>query len=116
MNKIEKFNKFEKIFFKIHLIVFAIGLFLLSLLVFAENALESIAQAFLMVAYLLFYVVIADFIISVVRILKYLIVLRKSDSVVTIRNSVAIMFTSPIALGIYLIVMLAMSISLSSCS
>jgi len=116
MDKYDKFNKFEKIFFRIHTVSFIIGLFLLSLLYFAQDTFESIARTFLVVAYSFFYVVFANFIISIVRLFKYLFSFRKSQDMVTIKRTVAIMFTSPISLGIYLIIMLAMSLSLSSCS
>jgi|LGOV01.1.fsa_nt_gb hypothetical protein len=116
MNKFEKFNKYEKILFRIHMSVFAFGLFLLSLVFLAQNAIESIARTFLGVTYTLLYVVLISFAVSVVRLIKYLIVFRKSQDMVSIRRSVAVMFTSPIALGVYFIITLAMSLSLVSCS
>lgn len=116
MNKFEKFNKFEKIFFKIHTVIFAFGLIMLSLVFLAQNALESIARTFLGVSTILLYIVGINFSVSIVRLLKYLIVFRKSQEMVTIKRTVAVMFTSPISFGIYFIITLAMSLSLTSCS
>jgi len=116
MNKFEKFNKFEIIFFRIHMAIFAFGLFLLSLVFLAQNALESIARIFLSVSYSLLYVVMIGFIISIVRLFKYLIIFRNSEEMVTIRRTVVVMLTSPIALGVYFIITLAMSLSLASCN
>ena len=111
MNKFEKFNKYEKIFFRIHLAIFALGLFLLSLVYLAQNAIETVG-----ITLTLYYVIILNFFISIVRLIKYLIVFRNSEDNVTIRRTVSIIFTSPIALGIYFIITLVMSLSLVSCS
>ena len=116
MKKENRFIKFELIFFRIYLFIVAFGLFLLMLLYAAQNSIESVARSFVAVVYTMLYVTIALFVISIVRVIKYLLVFRKRDEYITIKRSVTIMLTSPIAFAIYLILTLAMSLSLASCS
>lgn len=116
MEKIDKFNKYETIFIKIHLITLGLGMFLLMLAFLAVDSIESIARTFLGVVYVLLYVVIINFFIALIRLFKYLIVFRKSDKLPTIKRTIIIILTSPISLGIYFILTLIMSLSLASCT
>ncbi|AIO19162.1 hypothetical protein KQ51_01285 [Candidatus Izimaplasma bacterium HR1] len=115
-DKVKKFNKFETIFFRIHLFVFGFGAFLLMLMFLAQNAIESIARTFLVFAYFMMYVVIINFIISLVRLLKYLFAFKDIEESPSIKRTLAIILTSPISLAIFFIVTLTLSLSLASCS
>ena len=116
MDKEYKFMKFETIFIRIHLFMIGFGLFLLSLLFAAQNSIESIARVFLGVVNTMLFLTITLFIISIIRVIKYFVKFRKSEGLVNIKRSVCIMLTSPLSFAIYLILTLAMSLSLASCS
>ncbi len=116
MNKVDKFNKFEKIFLRIHLSILGFGMALLLMSFVAMDSVEAIARSIWAIVYSLLYVVMILFIISVVRLIKYLIVFRKSAVAPTIRRTLIIILTSPISLGIYFILTLVISLSLASCS
>lgn len=116
MNKIDKFNKYEKILFKIHITILIFGGFLLVLLFLAEDIFKSVASSFITVVYSLLYITIINFIVSFVRLIKYLTVFHKNQSLISIRRTIAIILTSPISFGIFFIITLAMSLSLASCS
>ncbi len=113
--KIKKFNKFEKIFFRIHLVVSGIGLFVLGSMYLLLNSIEEIAKSALNVILFGFYVIIINFFISVIRILKAVFGFRDIEERPSIKRSLGIMLTSPIAFGVYLIIILAMSLSMASC-
>jgi hypothetical protein len=116
MSKENKFMKYEIIYFRVYLFIVAFGLFMLSLVYAAQNSIEEVARGFLSVVYTFLIVTIIQFIISIIRIIKYLIRFKSQDEVVQIWRSVTIMLTSPVAFAIYLILTLAMSLSLASCS
>jgi hypothetical protein len=116
MTKESKFMKFEIIYFRVYIFVVAFGLFMLSFLYAAQNSIEEVARGFLSVVYSFFIISIVQFIISIIRIIKYFIRFKNQDTPVQIWRSVTIMLTSPVAFAIYLILTLAMSLSLASCS
>lgn len=116
MNKVDKFNKFEVIFFRIHLSISGFGLLVLGIAFAAMNSVESVARSLIGVVYTLLWVVIVNFIIGVIRLLKYFISFRKETETPTIWRTLVIIVTSPITLGIFFILTLIMSLSLASCT
>ena len=114
--KIKKFNKFELIFFRIHLVVVGVVVFLLTIMFLIQSAIDSLSNIFLVGAYMLFYVVIFNFLISVIRLLKYLFTFKDEKSKPSIKRTISIILTSPIALALYFIITIVMSLSLASCS
>ena len=115
-DKVKKFNKYEFLFFRIHLAISGFGVFLFMMMFVVQDAIVSLAQLFLAVVYTLFYVVILNFFISIVRLIKYLFAFKDGAEKPTIKRTVIVMLTSPIALALYFIMTLAMSLSLASCS
>lgn len=115
MNKIDKFNKFEKIFLKIHLILLGLGVALLGMSFAFVDTIEELARSIWGIVYALLYVVFFLFAISVVRLIKYLIYFRKSEVIPSIKRTLIIILTSPISLGLYVILVFIMSLSMASC-
>lgn len=115
--KVEKFNKFERIFMNIHLGILGVGVFLLTVAFIVVDSIESIARVFLGVVFGLFYIIIFNFIIALFRLFKYLFLFQKEEEVLpTIKRTIIIILTSPISLAIYFILTLIMSLSLATCS
>ena len=115
-DKVKKFNKFENIFFKIHIGLFLFGLFLLSLLYLAQNALETISQIFLSFVVTGLYAIILNFFIGLIRLLKYLFGFKDTTEVPSIKRTIILLLSSPIVVALYFIMVFVMSLSMASCS
>lgn len=104
--KIEKFNKFEKIFFRIELSILGVGIFLFTLFSIAIEALGGIADILITVILFSWLAIIVNFIISLVRIFKYLFNVEKFKEETSIWRSVITLFLSPALFGFFYILII----------
>lgn len=104
--KIEKFNKFEKIFFRIELGILGVGIFLFTLFSIAIEALGGIADILITVILFSWLAIIVNFIISLVRIFKYLFNVEKFKEETSIWRSVITLFLSPALFGFFYILII----------
>ena len=102
MSKDTKFNRFEKIFFRINVATFGISVLIYLLYSWMIEQLGAIADQIMAVNLLSIFVVIAIFGISVIRIIKY-IVKHRSEEGSSIWRSVINLFLSPLSLIIFYI-------------
>lgn len=116
MDKVNRFNRFEKLFLRIHLSILGFGLLLLGVAFATLDSVDSIAKTFVHVVYGLLYVVMIQFVISIVRLFKYLFGFKNVEEKPTIRRTIIIILTSPISLGVFFFLTFVMSLSLATCT
>lgn len=112
--KEKSFNYFEKFFLRVSLSLLGGGFILLGLMLLLADQLKDVSE---ILSGLLFILLISSygiFILSIVRIFKYIFVVSKRDDGSTIRKSVISLFISPIAIIIYNIAVFM--VALSSCT
>ena len=112
--KTEKFNRYEKIFFRLELVVISLGVSLLLLFRAFVELIGNMADFFMSVFLLGWIFIILNFFISIIRVLKYLLVMRKVEGDKTIWRSVLTIIISPLAFILYYILIFV--IVLASCS
>jgi len=111
--KAAKFNKFEKIFVRIELGIALIGVLLFILFNAAMEVIGYFADAVISFLLFLWVVIILNFIISIVRIFKYLFSKAEFKKETSIWRSIITFFTSPIVFAlVYLLIFIA---SISGC-
>jgi len=116
MKNDNKFNYYEKLLFKIHLGIVGFGMIMFILLMVFIDSLENVANEIAGFMYTIMFVEVIGFFVSIIRILKYLFSTAELKESRSIWRSVIIMLTSPIASGLYFLVMFVMLLSTASCT
>lgn len=116
MNRAERFEQVEKILFRIHFGILFFGIGLLSYILIFVDSIKHVAEGFLYLVLTLFYSAIASFIVSIIRLIRYFTVIKKTGEGKGVKRSASMLFTSPITFLVYLILILAMSLSMASCT
>jgi len=111
MDKVSKFMKFEKIFFRIELILIGIGLFFYAIFLMFLEGLASLADTWIQIFMLGWLLIIVNFAITIIRVLKYLISVRKLEGPKSIWRSMVVLLLSPIAFILYYILIFVAAIS-----
>lgn len=112
-DKIVKFNKFEKLFFRINLGIFGLSIFIYFLYLWLIEQLGPITDLIMSVIFVGMISTVIIFFISVIRIIKY-VVTHRSGETSTIWRSILNIFLSPLSLIIFYI--LVFITALSSCT
>ncbi len=112
--KVEKFNQYEKYFLWFQLLVLGVAV---SLFIVFNSFIDSLGGYGKLVGNLIIFGMIAsivNIVIAIVRILKYIIVIRKEQGKKTIWRSVLAFVTSPVALIIFYILLIV--VAFASCA
>lgn len=111
IQKVEKFNRFEKLLFKFTLGILgiAISFFIITLIVVTQ--IYSIPKLLIDLTTSILMVAIANFFLSVIRIFKYIIKISKLENNIGIMRSVISLLISPISVAILLVLIIMMSSS-----
>ena len=112
--KVNKFHKFERIYFKIYLIIVGLSIVLIGMIYAMVDTISSIAEFALNIVMISLIYVVGVFFLSIVRTIKYFSSLKKKGGL-GIWRSITIMLTSPIVTAILFIIIFALSLSLASC-
>lgn len=110
---LEKFNKFEKIFFKIELVIVFMGIGFFALFSAFIEKLGGFADLFISIFLLSLMVVVLNFVFAFTRIIKFLVFIRKEEGPKTIWRSFLTLLLSPLAFILYY--MLIFLSAFSSC-
>ena len=112
--KVEKFNHFETLLFKVTLGILgiAISLFIITLVVVTQ--IYSIPKLLIDITTTILMITIANFFLSIIRIFKYIIKISKLENNIGIMRSVISLLISPISAAILLVLIIL--ISLSGCT
>lgn len=111
---VEKFQRFEKILLRYNLIVIGIGMLFLVLYQIAIEQLGVLADLFIAIFLVGLFSNIITFGLSIIRIFKYLLSIRKIEESSSIWRSVLTLFLSPFSFILYYF--LIFIAALSSCS
>lgn len=112
--KVERFERFEKIFFRIELAILATGIFFLVLFQVAIDSLAFLVDLWMSLFLLGLAATVANFFIAIVRTVKYLFNIRKLSDSPTIWRTALVLILSPLSFMLmYLLIFIA---ALSSCS
>jgi len=111
VQKVKKFNHFEKLLFKVTLGILgiAISLFIITLVVVTQ--IYSIPKLLIDLTTSILMIAIANFFLSMVRIFKYLIKISKLENNIGIMRSIISLLISPISAALLLILIIMMSLS-----
>ena len=113
--QIQKFYKFEKLFFKIYLIVVAASFVMFGVVLAFSEHLTEFVDLFLSLTMIAWGYVTVVFFISIVRIVKYFQKIKTIGGL-GIWRSVTTFFTSPIMFGLLWLMVFIMALSMASCS
>ena len=113
---VERFNYFEKIFFRINMINLGGSAFIAIIMYYLLENVDETGQLFGGFTAVMMVFSFILFVISFIRILKYIFKYRKLDNVLFIWRSIVGFFTSPVAFLIYFILMFVMALSMASCT
>lgn len=102
--EVEKFMYFEKLFFKIQLTMFGIGMFLLFFLTAIVNQIRNVNQFFIFVFYFGMILPGVQLILSIVRIIKYIAKISKLEGEKSIWRSALSFVFSPLTFGIFYLI------------
>ena len=112
--RVEKFMKFEKLFFRIELLMLLIGVLFYALFMAFLERLGTVSDAIISFFFFMWVSIIGVFGITIIRIIKYLFSVRKLQASSSIWRSVVILLLSPINFILfYLLIFVA---ALASCS
>ena len=112
--KAEKFMRFELLLFKIDLLIFGIGIFILTFLVALVDKIKDVQDLFVFVVYFGMLLPAVKFLLSIIRILKYYFKIRQEDDRVSIWRSAVSLLISPLSFVIYYFIFFILVIA--SCS
>lgn len=112
----QKFMKWERLYFKIYLGIVGFGIVLLLVMFAFQDYIEALSQVIAEFVVVLLIAIVVYFFLSLIRILKYVISIRKSSDETTIWRSVTTFFTSPIATVLYYVIIFVMLLSTASCT
>ena len=112
--KLEKFNRYEKLFFRIELGVIAAGIgFYILFLAFIEG-LGGLADLFISIFLLGWIIIILNFFIAIIRMFKYGISIRKEEGPKSIwRSFLTIILSTPAFVLYYILIFVS---AISSCA
>ena len=113
LEKVYRFNKFEKIFFRIDIVIIGVAIFFLVLFDIALESLAGLVDVLMLIFLSGLVGSVVSFFISIIRILKYLFNIRKIQEASSIWRSILIIFLSPIAFILYYLLIFV--VVLSSC-
>lgn len=111
MDRVEKFNKFEKIFFRIEIVILIIGILFLTLFKGLTDQIGAIADTWITVFFAGWFLIVANFFTTVVRIFIYLFNIRKLEGKKSIWRSILVLLLSPIAFMLYYLLIFITAIS-----
>lgn len=114
--KVTTFNYYEKLIFRVHMIIFGLGFVLFGLMYVLNDSLRDMANLLSTVVVALYMSTVVSFVVAIVRIIRYLKYFKGKDGIVGIKRTVTVLLTSPISFFVYFIIMLVMSFALSSCT
>lgn len=109
-NQLNRFMMFEKLFFRIILSIFTLGVAIYFIFMAFLDKLGETAEMFITGFFLIWILIIAIFFISIGRILRFIITFKTAEGV-TIWRSVLSLFLSPVAFVLYYILIFVASIS-----
>lgn len=110
-DRVNKFNRWEKIFFRIELAVIFIGLFFYILFLSFIEDLAGLAETWIQIFMLGWVVIIVNFAIAVIRILKYIFSIRKEEGKTSLWRSTLTIILSPPAFILYYVLIFVATIS-----
>ena len=113
LEKVYRFNRFEKIFFRIDIVIIGVAIFFLVLFDIALESLAGLVDVLMLIFLSGLVGSVVSFFISIIRILKYLFNIRKIQEASSIWRSILIIFLSPIAFILYYLLIFV--VVLSSC-
>lgn len=103
--RVEKFMRFEHIFFRIQLSILGLGFFILGFFYFVIDKIKDVNDLIALVIYVGILYPILHLIISFVRIIKYLRVIRHDDGPSSIWRSALSFLFSPLTFVIFYIIL-----------
>ncbi len=113
--KAERFMFYEKFFFRINLFLMTAGILSFVIMQTLINELVNFADIFLNIVVGLMYATITIFLLTFVRLIKYLVIFSK-NSAVTIKRTIVILLSSPLYFAVYFLVSIVLSLSMASCT
>ncbi len=114
IEKVEKFNYFEKLYFRITLGLIGLALLLFIFTMFVATKFDSIPKLLIDFTVVLLFVPAVNFFISIVRVFKYILSISRLDNNIGIVRSAFALLINPISFGILYILIIIMA--LSSCT
>lgn len=115
MEKENKFMFFEKLFFRINMSLVGLSIVLVLVMFAFLDRVDYISDIIFNFITIFLLGSLANFFISVGRIIKYLIKYREYEDI-SIKRSVINLVTSPIAVALYWFILIIMALSMASCS
>lgn len=109
--KLQKFNRFEKIFFRIEIALILVGIFFYVLFLSFLEGLGHLADTWISIFMFAWVVIIVNFAIAIIRILRYIFVIRHIEGKKTIWRSALTLLLSPPAFILYYILIFVAAIS-----
>ncbi|QMS85819.1 hypothetical protein [Candidatus Xianfuyuplasma coldseepsis] len=110
------FMHWERLLFRIYLSIVGFGFVILGVMYYVNDMIREISRAFSSIVVILIASTIIYFFVSLVRMIKYYISVRKNDETATIWRSVTTFLTSPIAFIFYYVLLFIMLLSTASCT
>lgn len=114
--KQSKFMRWERLLWRIYVGIVGFGFIILGLIYYVNDMIREFAKAFSPVIVILFISTMVYFFVSLIRMIKYNISVKKNDETATIWRSVTTFLTSPIAFVFYYILLFIMLLSTASCT
>lgn len=99
--KAEKFMHFEKLLFRVQYIVLGIGIFILTFLLSIAQLIGDVNDFFKFIVWVGFIYPAIQLIVSIIRIFKYLFVIRHEEGKTSIWRSALSFLFSPLIFGIF---------------
>ncbi len=112
--KVEKFMRFERFFFRVQLLILGSGFFILGFFYFVIDKVKDVDDLIVFVLFVGLLYPVLHFFISVVRVLKYILVIRHEEGHSTIWRSALSFLFSPLTFGIFYIILIV--IVFASCA
>lgn len=114
--KQNRFNRFEKLLFRIHMGILSFGFILFAMLYVLNEYIREFAVILANVVVLLLTSTVVSFFIAIGRIVRYLRHFKHTEGMLGIKRTVIMLLTSPISFIVYFVIMLVLSLSMASCT
>ena len=109
IKKVERFNYFEKLFFKVTLGILGLSIFLFFFMLATVEYFSSFGRALFDFTGIVLFATMANFVLSLVRLFKYAFSIGKLENNIGITRTIISLFLSPVAFIILYILVIIMA-------
>ncbi len=109
--KVEKFNYFEKLHFKVTLGILGVSIIIIAIIGGIISQAAAIPKLLIDFTTAILYLAIASFLLAIVRVIKYLFKIRKLPNNIGIIRSISALIINPTSIIILFILVILMSLS-----